>query len=142
MPAQQTQQVSDVPAYERNWVASLNRGDVSGADDAFAPDCVIHITGSPVADLDLAGFKQMLTGFLTVFPDLHFTIDDQIVAGDKVAMRWTAEGTHTGPLGDAPATGRRVRFDGVLFDHVIDGRVAERWEQWDQPAMLRQLGLA
>jgi len=31
---------------------------------------------------------------------------------------------------------------GLIFDRVLDGRVAERWEQWDQPAMLRQLGLA
>lgn len=140
MPAQQTPQASNVAEYERRWVEALNRGDLAGADEAFAPDCIIHITGSPVADLDLAGFKQMLSGMLTAFPDLRFTIEDQIVAGDKVAMRWTAEGTHTGPLGDAPATGKRVRIDGLLFDHVVAGRVAERWEQWDQPAMLRQLG--
>jgi steroid delta-isomerase-like uncharacterized protein len=142
MPTQQTQQGLEVVEYERKWVEALNRGDVSGADESFAPDCVIHITGSPVADLDLAGFKQMLTGFLTAFPDLHFTIEDQIVGSDKIAMRWTVEGTHTGPLGEAPATGKRVHLDGLLFDHVVAGRVVERWEQWDQPAMLRQLGFA
>jgi len=142
MPAQQTPQALEVVEYERRWIEALNRGDVSGADEAFAPDCVIHITGSPVPDLDLAGFKQMLAGFFAAFPDLHFTIEDQIVAGDKVAFRWVAEGTHTGPLGDAPPTGRRVRIDGLLFDRVVAGRVAERWEQWDQPAMLRQLGFA
>ena len=65
-----------------------------------------------------------------------------IVSGDKVAIRWSAEGTHTGPLGDAPPTGKRVRIEGLLFDRVVDGCVAERWEQWDQPGMLRQLGFA
>jgi len=142
MPAQQTQKTLEVVEYQRTWVEALNRGDVAGADAAFAPDCVIHITGSPGPDLDLAGFKQMLAGFFAAFPDLRFTMEDQIVAGDKVAIRWTAEGTHTGPLGEAPATGKRVRIDGLLFDRVADGRVAERWEQWDQPAMLRQLGFA
>ena len=142
MPAQRTAQVLEVIEYERKWVEALNRGDVSAADAAFAPDCVIHITGSPVPALDLAGFKQMLAGLLTAFPDLHFTIEDQIVAGDKVAMRWFAEGTNTGPFGNAPATGKPVRVEGLLFDRVVDGRVAERWEQWDQPAMLRQLGFA
>ncbi len=142
MPARQTLQLSEVVAYEREWVAALNRGDVAAADEAFAPDCVIHITGSTIADLDLTGFQQMVSGMLAAFPDLHFTIEDQIVGGDKVAMRWTVEGTHTGPLGDAPATGRKVRFDGLIFDHVVAGRVVERWEQWDQPAMLRQLGFA
>ena len=142
VPAQQTSQVLTVVEYEQKWIESLNRGDVSGADEAFAPDCVIHITGAPVPDLDLAGFKQMLGGFLVAFPDLRFTIEDQVVSGDKVAFHWFAEGTHTGPLGGAPPTGKRVRIAGVLFDHVVDGRVVERWEQWDQPAMLRQLGFA
>ena len=142
MPGQQTQQEIEVVAYERKWVEGLNRGDVSGADEAFAPDCVIHITGSPVPDLDVAGFKQMLTGFIAAFPDLHFTIEDQVVAGDTVAIRWTAEGTNTGPFGDVPPTGKRVRVDGLIFDRVVGGRVAERWEQWDQPSMMRQLGFA
>jgi len=115
---------------------------LSNADVVFAPDCVIHITGSPVPDLDVAGFKQMLGGFFAAFPDIRFTMDDQIVSGDKVAIRWSAEGTHTGPLGDAPPTGKRVRIEGLLFDRVVDGCVAERWEQWDQPGMLRQLGFA
>jgi predicted ester cyclase len=45
-------------------------------------------------------------------------------------------------LGAAPATGKRVRVEGLIFDRVVGGRVAERWEQWDQPAMLHQLGFA
>jgi predicted ester cyclase len=142
MPAQPGAEVLDVVGYERTWVESLNRGDISGADEAFAPDCVIHITGSPVADLDLAGFKQMVGGLLAAFPDLHFTIEDQIIAGDKVALRWVAVGTNTGPVGAAPPTGKSIRVEGLILDRVADGRVAERWEQWDQPAMLRQLGFA
>ena len=135
----ETQQIA---AYERTWVEGLNRGDVSAADLAFAPDCVIHITGSPAADLDLTGFKQMVAGLLAAFPDLRFTIEEQLVDGDRVATRWAAQGTHTGPLGGAPPTGKPVRIDGLILDHVVNGRVAERWEQWDQPAMLRQLGFA
>ncbi len=72
--------VHEITEYERAWVEALNRGDLSGADDAFAPDCRIHITGAP-EPLSVDGFKQMLAGFLTAFPDLHFTIDDQIVDG-------------------------------------------------------------
>jgi steroid delta-isomerase-like uncharacterized protein len=142
MAVQQMSNGLKVVEYERRWVESLNRGDVSAADETFAADCVIHITGSPGPDIDLPGFKQMVVGLLAAFPDLRFTIEDQIVAGDKVAMRWVAEGTHTGPLGAAPPTGKPIRIAGLIFDRVVDGRVAERWEQWDQPAMLRQLGFA
>ena len=129
-------------AYEQAWIDALNRGDVSVADEVFTADCVVHINGSPNPNLDRAGFKQMMTGLLAAFPDLRLTIEDQVVAGNKVATRWIAEGTHSGPLGPVPATGRRVRVDGLILDHVVDGRVAERWEQWDQAGMLQQLGLA
>ena len=142
MPANKSSQVVEVAGHMRKWIDALNRGDVARADEVFAPDCIIHITGSPVPDLDLAGFKQMVAGLLAAFPDLRFTVEDQLMAGQKVALRWVAAGTHTGRLGDAPATGRPVRIEGLLFDHVVDGRVVERWEQWDQPAMLRQLGFA
>ena len=127
--------------YERLWIDGLNRGDVSVADSVFAPNCVIHITGSPVPNLSLSGFKQMLGGLLAAFPDIRLTIEDQVIAADKVATRWTAEGTHTGPLGDTKPTGRRIRIDGLILDHVSGERVVERWEQWDQAGMLQQLGL-
>jgi len=131
-----------IAAYERTWVEGLNRGDVSVADDVFASDCVIHINGSPDPNLSVSGLQQMVAGLLAGFPDLRFTIEDQIVAGDKVAIRWVAEGTNSAPFGNVPATGRRVRVDGLILDRVADGKVVERWEQWDQAGMMQQLGLA
>ncbi|HYN10812.1 MAG TPA: ester cyclase [Vicinamibacterales bacterium] len=56
-----------ITAYERTWVDGLNRGDVSVADKVFAPDCVIHINGSPERNLGVDGFKQMVSGLLAAF---------------------------------------------------------------------------
>jgi predicted ester cyclase len=127
--------------YERTWIDGLNRGDVSVADDVFAPHCVIHINGSPEPNLSVSSFKQMVAGLLAAFPDIRLTIEDQVITADKVATRWTGEGTHTGPLGPVQPTGRRMRIDGLIIDHVSGDRVVERWEQWDQAGMLQQLGL-
>jgi len=127
--------------YERRWIDGLNRGDVSVADGVFAPGCVIHMAGSPEPNLSLDGFKQMIAGLLSAFPDLRLMIEDQVVTGEKVATRWIAEGTHKGPLGDIGPTGRRIRIEGLVIDHVAGDRVVERWEQWDQAGMLKQLGL-
>jgi len=44
-------------------------------------------------------------------------------------------------LGPIPATGRTVAFDGLIFDHLVDGKVKERWEQFDQPVILQQMGI-
>ena len=128
--------------YERTWIDGLNRGDVSIADRVFAPDCVIHINGSPDPNLSVDGFKQIMSGLLAAFPDLHLTVDDQVEAGDRVATRWSAEGTNSGPFGPVSATGRRVRVTGLILDRVAGGKVVERWEQWDQMGLMQQLGLA
>jgi steroid delta-isomerase-like uncharacterized protein len=133
-----TQQLVD---YQHVWVEGLNRGDVSVADEAFAPDVVIHFIGLAEPVRGVEAWKQLVADFLTAFPDMRFTMDDCIAAGDRVAWRWHARGTHTGPLGALPATGRAVAIDGLIFDRVVDGRVVERWEQLDQPGMLRQLGV-
>src|SRR5260221_14292909 len=112
----------ETATHEQAWVEGLNRRDVSVADKVFAADCVIHINGSQDRNLGLAGFKQMVTGLLAAFPDLRFTIEDQIVVGDKVASRWVAEGTNSAAFGSVPPTGRRVRVDGLILDHVTDGK--------------------
>jgi predicted ester cyclase len=130
-----------VTNYEKIWIEGLNRGDVSPADQAFAPNCVIHIAGAPEPTLSVTAFKQLVAGLLAAFPDLRIEVVDQIVSGDKVATRWIARGTHKGPLGEAEPTGRRIEIEGLILDRVEGDRVIERWEQWDQMGMLQQLGL-
>lgn len=134
--------VSNVGEHERVWVEGLNRGDVSAADAVFAADCTVHITGVAQPIQGLAAWKEFVAGLLAAFPDLHFTIEDQLTDGSRVASRWRATGTHQGPLGPVPPTGRSISVDGLIIDHLEGGMVAERWEQWDQSGMLQQLGLA
>ena len=134
--------VASVVEYERIWIEGLNRGDASVADAAFALDCVFHITGVPEPFRGVGPWKAFVTGLLSAFPDIRFTIEDQIVQGDRIAFRWRATGTHTGPLGPAPATGKTVAVDGLIVDRLVNGKVQERWEQFDQSLMLQQLGFA
>jgi predicted ester cyclase len=134
--------VESLLEHERIWVDGLNRADVSAADGAFAPDCVVHMTGVPAPFHGVGAWKEFISGMLLAFPDLHFTIEDQLVQGDRAAFRWHATGTHTGPLGAAPPTGKSVALDGLILDRLVGGKVQERWEQWDQSIMLQQLGFA
>jgi steroid delta-isomerase-like uncharacterized protein len=134
--------IEQLAEHQRIWIEALNRGDVSTAADSFSPDCVIHITGVAAPLRGLGPWKELVGGLLAAFPDLQFSVEEQFVQGDRVAFRWRAVGTHTGPLGAAPATGRAVSIDGLIVDHLEDGKVRERWEQWDQSLMLQQLGFA
>ena len=105
--------------HERIWIEGLNRADISAADAVFATDCIVHITGIAAPLEGIGAFKEFIAGMLRAFPDLHFTIEDQLVQGDRAAFRWRATGTHTGPLGAAPPTGKNVSVEGLIIDRVV-----------------------
>ncbi|MCP9930491.1 ester cyclase [Cyanobium sp. AMD-g] len=134
--------VTSLLAYERVWIEGLNRGDVSAADEVFLPDCIFHVTGFPEPIRGVGPWKEFISGFLCAFPDLHLSVEQQLIEGDSVAFRWRGTGTHKGPLDSVPATGKEMAIEGLVIDRLVDGKVQERWEQFDQPLMLHQLGLA
>lgn len=68
------------------------------------------------------------------------TVEDVVAEGDRVAVRLTARGTHTGPLLGLPPTGKSVSFGGMEVFRVADGLIVESWGQFDALGLLRQLG--
>jgi predicted ester cyclase len=57
-----------------------------------------------------------------------------------VAVRYVVEGTHQGELLGIPATGRRVRWDGIDVYRVANGKIVEEWLGDDLLAILVSLG--
>jgi predicted ester cyclase len=60
----------------------------------------------------------------------HPSVDDQIAEDDRVASRWTMEGTRDG---------RKVSFSGVTISRFADGRIREDWTYFDSAELVRQL---
>jgi predicted ester cyclase len=75
------------------------------------------------------------------FPDLHFTVEDQIAAGDRVVTRWAGTGTHEGEFQGIPPTGRKVRISGIDIDRFASGKVVECWPEVNELGLLQQLGV-
>jgi predicted ester cyclase len=80
--------------------------------------------------------------YRSAFPDVQVVVDDVIEAGDKVVLRWHAEGTHRGAIEGLSPTGARVSVTGISIDQWRDGKIVESWTQWDNLGMARQLGAA
>jgi predicted ester cyclase len=86
-------------------------------------------------------FVDLLRGFRAAFPDLNHTIEEQIVEGNAVVTRGIASGTHQAPLGDIPATGKRVELPYIMIFR-FEGRVfTEGREVFDELGLMQQLGL-
>lgn len=71
--------------------------------------------------------------------DVHYDIDYIISEGDRVAVRMTQSGTHTGTVRDIPPTGKRFSVDYVHWFRLEEGKVAEMWAVRDDLTRLQQL---
>lgn len=86
-------------------------------------------------------FIQLQESFLVSLPDQHVTIQRLVAEGNLVAGLATYSGTHTGPMGDVPPTGLTVEIPFMAMFRIESGQIAELWVEWDNVAMLSQLGL-
>ena len=86
------------------------------------------------------GHKQLIAAFRAAFPDLRVAVEDLLEEGDRVALRWRAEGTHRGELMGIAPTGRRVTLTGIEILRIAGGKIAEYWQSWDRLGMYQQLG--
>jgi steroid delta-isomerase-like uncharacterized protein len=110
-------------------------------DQHVSQDVRVH-AATPGASPDTVGIDQLgaaFRAFRAVLGDLHITVEDVVAAGDRVAVRWTAEGVHVGELAGIPATGRRVRWGGIDVYRLDGGRIAEWWRNDDHAGLVAQL---
>jgi predicted SnoaL-like aldol condensation-catalyzing enzyme len=99
-------------------------GDLSALDQLIAPNYIGHVAAG---DRDLEGFRESIKYFhnLFVYGEDSFEVNDQFVEGEKVATRMTA---HV----KMRATGEPVTLIGINIARVVDGKLVEEWNTWEQ----------
>jgi steroid delta-isomerase-like uncharacterized protein len=121
---------------------AFEQGNLAMLDEIIDPK---QVNGGPGAMPGMPsgpeGSKMLISAYRNAFPDLHFTIDQQIAEGDTVVTRWTAVGTHKGELAGIPATGKPATVIGLGVDRIENGKIVESWGLFDQLGMLQQLGV-
>jgi len=87
---------------------------------------------------DIIRLQKVLLGS---FPDQHVEFEKMVTDGDLVAVVATYSGTQTGTMGNFPATGKTPRSPFLAMFRIESGRSTERWVEWNNVSMLRQLNL-
>jgi predicted ester cyclase len=119
----------------------MNQGKVSVFDELIAPNYVNYDFPTPTPGRE--GFKQVIFGlFMTAFPDMHVTVEDEIAESDKVATRGYFSGTHKGEFMGIPPTGKQIHVKYNDMWRVENGELVENWIQMDMPGLMQQLGVA
>jgi predicted SnoaL-like aldol condensation-catalyzing enzyme len=99
-------------------------GDVSSLDQVIPPEYVGHAS---TGDRDREGFRQSILYFhnLFIYTKDSFNIEDQLVDGEKVVTRMTAHVR-------SRETGEPITLLGINIAHIIDGKIVEEWNTWEQ----------
>jgi len=118
----------------------INKKNLDAANELVAEDFIEEVP-FPGQGPGREGLKFVLNSMFTGFPDMNWTIDEQIAEGEKVVTRFTWTGTHQGEFMGIPATGKKVEVWGVVIDVVRNGLFSESRIIMDTFGLLQQLGV-
>jgi predicted ester cyclase len=116
----------------------MNAGRTELYRDLIHPEYINHDFPAPVRGVE--GFTNVDRVFRTAFPDLCVKVEDEVVAGDRIATRGYFTGTHSGEFMGMPATGRAIRCSYSDIWRLEDGKGRENWVQMDMLDLTQQLG--
>lgn len=139
MPTRLRPTKTDPTTLLQRWIHAFNERDWSTEKALRTSNFCAMLSGAP-EPLNSDDWSGFLAGFTMAFPDSRITIEESIADGNTVAARWTLVGTHRAEFQGIPATGRKVKFDGIEYNIIVNGQCAEHWSMFDNLALLRQLG--
>jgi len=128
-------------AIVRRFMTAYNNRELDIFEELVAEDYYDHVFEQRGRD----NLKQLFTTAFEGFPDWYESIEDIIAEDDKVWLRVTATGTHTGEWNlfgaVLPPTGKEVTLHMVFIWRIEDGQLAEGWEVDGDLPFLMQLGV-
>ncbi|HTT23508.1 MAG TPA: ester cyclase [Candidatus Sulfotelmatobacter sp.] len=133
----QEQPTSNVSIHARNKAVAMrvfdeifNQGKFQVANEIYAPGFQNH---GLHRSMDLKTDQEAVHAEKKAFPDLRMSVQEMVAEGDKVAVLWTFQGTHSGwGYEGLPPTGTRVEIRGITIWRIVDGRIVEEWSSFSE----------
>ncbi|WP_306052124.1 ester cyclase [Natronococcus wangiae] len=124
---------------------TYTEGATEEIDELVSEEYVLHDPTSPEEIRGREEFREHVESIRSAFPDLSATIEHIVAKDDSVAVRFTVRGTYEGaeslPGLDVEPTGESFEIDGMEFDRLEDGMLAETWLSLDTYGLMEQLGV-
>ena len=118
----------------------LTAGEIDATGDYFHDDMVEEVP-LPGQGPGLEGLKETLTRIRQAFPDLHWSVEEQMAEDNRVLTRFLWSGTHQDEFFGIPATNRVVRVWGMVIDRFEGRKVKSTRILMDTVSMMQQLGV-
>ncbi len=101
----------------------------------------IELDPAPGQEQGAEGLKKWFAKVFTAFPDMNWTIEEQVAEGEHVITRWTWRGTHRAELFGIPPTNRPVKVSAWTSDHIVNGKIVDSRFAMDMLSMMQQMGV-
>ena len=116
----------------------LDQGRFDRYAESHAKDFVAHGENHDYTlDDDMAAAREERKAM----PDMRVSVKQILAEGDLVAVYWNASGTNTQTGMGFPATGKKIKIDGMTIFRFKAGKISEEWSVWDMLSVMRQAGL-
>jgi predicted ester cyclase len=120
------------------YLTMLNQHDPDVVDRFVAVDYVNH---NPFVADGREANRAFWSDYFTAFPDVVVTMEDLVVADDRVVGRFTYRGTHAGPFYGIAPTGTRVEMRSIDIWRVAGGEFVEHWDELNLLDLFQQMGV-
>lgn len=87
----------------------------------------------------LNAFREIISTWLTTFPDIRVNFEPLLAENDTVVSRWTAQATCAAPFMEINGTGKKVCYSGVSFFKVENDKIIDYYSLVDLDALKSQL---
>jgi len=115
----------------------LNTHDPDLVDQFVAMDYINH---NPFVADGREANRQFWHAFFVALPDVSASMEDLVIAGDRVVGRFVYRGTHTGDFMGIPASGGAVEMRSIDIWRIEDGMFAEHWDEVNTLQVFQQMG--
>jgi predicted ester cyclase len=103
-------------------------GDLDVVYEVLSPDFVDHSL-LPGQDSSREGYKMSGAEFYAAFDIADFTIEDQIVQGEKVVTKFSTRFIHRGEILGVPPSGEVGEYSSIKIHRIVGGKITDEWSE-------------
>lgn len=85
------------------------------------------------------GMEKFYSEIWRAFPDAIFSVDDDLIEGNKAAVRFTMTGIQKEKFLGIPSSAKSIKVQGMSLFAFNGSKCVERWELIDMLSMIEQL---
>jgi predicted ester cyclase len=119
-----------------NWFDQVwNQIRKEAIDELATPDVIANGLGPEGRLQGIEAFKNFYDEFRSQFKNVNVVVEDVVSQDDMETGLCKVTATDT-------ASGTDVEFSGLCMVRIVDGKIAEAWNQFDFLKMYQQLGFS